>query len=210
MKNKGIFITFEGADGVGKSTQTELLCEYFREKGMSVCLTREPGGTLTGEKVRDILLDPECVMGARTEALLYLAVRAEHVDKVVAPELEKGHIVISDRFSDSTFVYQGVARGLDIKELVAINSFAACAIEPDITFVLDAPVDEISGRIAKRGEADRIEKEGMAFQKQVREGFLQIAEQYPDRIKVLDARKSADEIHKTIRHNIEEKISSLK
>ena len=208
--DRGIFITFEGADGVGKSTQANLLCDYFAARGMKVRLTREPGGTFTGEKVREILLDLKCDMGKRTEALLYLAVRAEHVDKVVMPELENGGVVISDRFSDSTFVYQGVARGLDIKELACINAFASSNIQPDITFLLDAPVEELGGRIAKRGEEDRIEKEGLAFQKLVRSGFLQMAQKYPDRIIVLDAKKSIDEIQETIRNNIEKKISGLK
>ena len=208
--DRGIFITFEGADGVGKSTQANLLCDYFAANNMPVRLTREPGGTFTGEKVREILLDPKCDMGKRTEALLYLAVRAEHVDKVVLPELAKGTVVISDRFSDSTFVYQGVARGMDIKALAEINSFASCNTHPDITFLLDAPVEELGGRIAKRGLEDRIEKEGLAFQKLVREGFLQMAKEYPDRIVVLDAKKSIDEIQETIRNNIEEKISVLK
>lgn len=210
QKQKGLFVTFEGADGVGKTTQSKMLFEYLQNSGYGVLATREPGGTVTGEKVRQILLDPDCEMGKRAETLLYLAVRAEHVDKIVQPALISGKIVISDRFSDSTFVYQGMARGLEQQTLFALNDFAANGLSPDLTFLLDAPVELLKERMEKRSAADRIEKEGLSFQRMVREGFLQLAKIYPQRIIVLDALLDINEMQKIIRNNIEEKIKENK
>ena len=191
-------MTFEGADGVGKTTQITLLAQRLREEGCQVLTTREPGGTTAGERVREILLDPACQMGTRTEALLYLAVRAEHVDRLVAPALSAGKIVICDRFSDSTLVYQGIARGLAMDKLAIIDDFATGSIRPDLTIVLDAPPELLADRMAVRGEADRMEQEGIGFQKTVREGFLALAAKEPGRMFIIDATKSIDEINQAI------------
>ena len=206
QKQKGLFITFEGADGSGKTTQSKMLFDYLRSSGYDVIATREPGGTLAGERIREILLDPVCKMGKRTETYLYLAVRAEHVDEVVQPALDAKKIVISDRFSDSTFVYQGMVRGLEEKTIYTLNDFAAAGIEPDITFLLDAEPEVLQKRMDKRNTADRIEQEGLIFQKKVREGFLQLAQKYPDRIVKLDALREADEIQEEIRNKVKEKF----
>ncbi len=208
-KAKGYFITFEGADGVGKTTQIALLAEHFRKIGRTALTTREPGGTAAGERVREILLDPACDMATSTEALLYLAVRAEHVDKLVLPGLRDGSVVISDRFSDSTLVYQGIARGLPIETLAFINDFAAAGVRPDLTIVLDAPLDEMLNRRAKRGEADRMEKIGAAFQDTVRNGFLSLAAKYPDRMIVVNAAREIDDIQSEIRAIVEKRMPLL-
>ena len=206
QKEKGLFITFEGADGVGKTTQSKQLFSYLEKEGYATLATREPGGTVTGEKIREILLDPECEMGKRTEALLYLAVRAEHVDKIVKPALTAGKIVVSDRFSDSTFVYQGIARGIAREAISPLNAFAADGLLPGTTFLLDAPVELMQQRMNERSEVDRIEKEGIIFQKRVREGFLQLAEKYPQRIVVIDALLSVEDIQAIILKHIDKQI----
>ncbi len=198
-KYPGFFITFEGADGVGKTTQIARLAEYLQQQGQEVVVTREPGGTMTGERVREILLDPGCDMGAHAEALLYLAVRAEHVDKKVLPAMRAGKVVLCDRFSDSTLVYQGIARGLPIDTLAAIDAFSTGGLQPDLTIVLDAPVEELFRRMAGRGEADRMEKLGMAFQDTVREGFLTLAREHPARMVVVNAAREVDDIQSEIR-----------
>jgi len=205
-EKKGFFITFEGADGVGKTTQINLLMDFFQGAGKASFATREPGGTGVGEKVREILLDPEMEMVKRTETLLYLSARAEHVEKIILPKVENGIIVLSDRFSDSTLVYQGIARGLDVDTLIKINDFATNGLLPDLTFLLDAPVEELAKRMQKRGKADRIEQEGLKFQQLVREGFLTLAKKYTERIIVIDALQSVEKMQKSIREVIYSKL----
>lgn len=206
IDKQGFFISFEGADGVGKTTQITLLIEYLKSKKKETFATREPGGTAVGEKVREILLDPSMEMEKRTETLLYLSARAEHVEKIILPKVKDGIIVLSDRFSDSTLVYQGMARGLDVDTLIKINNFATNGLLPDLTFLLDAPVERLAKRMQKRGKADRIEQEGLKFQQLVREGFLQLAKSYLERIVVIDALESIEKIQETIRKSIDDKI----
>lgn len=206
IDKQGFFISFEGADGVGKTTQITLLIEYLKSKKRETFATREPGGTAVGEKVREILLDPSMEMEKRTETLLYLSARAEHVEKIILPKVKDGIIVLSDRFSDSTLVYQGMARGLDVDTLIKINNFATNGLLPDLTFLLDAPVERLAKRMQKRGKADRIEQEGLKFQQLVREGFLQLAKSYLERIVVIDALESIEKIQETIRKSIDDKI----
>lgn len=206
IDKQGFFISFEGADGVGKTTQITLLIEYLKSKKRETFATREPGGTAVGEKVREILLDPSMEMEKRTETLLYLSARAEHVEKIILPKVKDGIIVLSDRFSDSTLVYQGMARGLDVDALIKINNFATNGLLPDLTFLLDAPVERLAKRMQKRGKADRIEQEGLKFQQLVREGFLQLAKSYLERIVVIDALESIEKIQETIRKSIDDKI----
>lgn len=206
IDKQGFFISFEGADGVGKTTQITLLIEYLKSKKRETFATREPGGTAVGEKVREILLDPSMEMEKRTETLLYLSARAEHVEKIILPKVKDGIMVLSDRFSDSTLVYQGMARGLDVDTLIKINNFATNGLLPDLTFLLDAPVERLAKRMQKRGKADRIEQEGLKFQQLVREGFLQLAKRYLERIVVIDALESIEKIQESIRKSIDDKI----
>jgi dTMP kinase len=207
---RGLFITFEGGDGAGKTTQIKLLSEYFLKAGQPALVTREPGGTPVGESVRALLLDPASAMSPRTEALLYFAARAEHAELVIRPALAARSHVICDRFSDSTYVYQGMARGLDKSELSRLNDWAAGGLLPDATFLLDAPPECLSSRRQNRGQPDRMEKEGLAFQRAVRTGFLALAEEDAGRIVVLDALRSVGEIQAIVRFHIESRFSGGK
>ena len=157
-------------------------------------MTREPGGTPAGEAIRTILLSPEMTLGERSELLLYLAARAEHVRMVVRPALSRGAIVLCDRFYDSTLVYQSMVRGLPLETVLQINDFATDGLEPDVTFLFDAEPALLAERIGRRGVQDRMELEGLAFQQKVRQGFLTLASRFPARIVTLDAGKSQDEV----------------
>ena len=187
-------MTVEGPDGAGKTTQLYLLADYLRTQGAEVVMTREPGGTPAGEAIRTILLSPEMTLGERSELLLYLAARAEHVRMVVRPALSRGAIVLCDRFYDSTLVYQSMVRGLPLETVLQINDFATDGLEPDVTFLFDAEPALLAERIGRRGVQDRMELEGLAFQQKVRQGFLTLASRFPARIVTLDAGKSQDEV----------------
>lgn len=187
-------MTVEGPDGAGKTTQLSLLADYLRTQGAEVVMTREPGGTPAGEAIRTILLSPEMTLGERSELLLYLAARAEHVRMVVRPALSRGAIVLCDRFYDSTLVYQSMVRGLPLETVLQINDFATDGLEPDVTFLFDAEPALLAERIGRRGVQDRMELEGLAFQQKVRQGFLTLASRFPARIVTLDAGKSQDEV----------------
>jgi len=192
---KGLFITFEGIEGCGKSTQAKLLKEYFIQEGRSVFLTREPGGPKISEKIREILLSVDNKeMLPQTEVLLYMASRSQHTGEWIIPELEKGNIVISDRYYDSTFAYQGAARKIDGKLIDTIRRYATFGLVPDITFLVDLPENIGLSRIRDE-DADRLEQESMAFHKKVRNGFLNQAEIEPERFAILNGKKSIKEIH---------------
>ncbi len=201
---EGKFITFEGIEGCGKTTQAKLLVQYLEGKGCRVLMTREPGGTQIGEAIREILLSTDFIkMHRSTEVLLYLASRAQHVQEVIIPALAKGEIIICDRFSDSTFVYQCLVRGLDMHTIKSINRFATEKISPHITFVLD--VDPVEGLRRARSrnqknmrEEDRIERESMDFHNRVREGYLKWASEYPKRIFVVPSDREKEEVHEEI------------
>lgn len=182
---KGLFITFEGADSCGKTTQLKLLQDYLHSKNYSVVTTREPGGTIIGEEIRKILLGADVTMAKQTECLLYLAVRAEHVHNIINPALKLGKVVLCDRFVDSTIVYQGIARGLDMSSIELMNSFATDNLTPDLTFLLDLPEPVLQKRWQEKLEKDRIEKEGFDFQKKIKQGFLALAQTNADRIKLV-------------------------
>lgn len=203
---KGIFITFEGADGSGKSTQLKKAANWLKELGYDVVCTREPGGTVNAEKLREVVLDPSLVIGDRTETLLYLASRAEHVRELIKPSLEAGKIVLCDRFSDSTFVYQGIVRGLGIENITSLNDFATGGIEPDFTIVIDGDPLELCKRRKERGEFDRLELEGVEFQVKVREGFLALAEKNPHRLKLVNALASEEEVFSQIKKVISKEL----
>ncbi len=207
---KGKFITFEGPDGTGKTTQIKLAAKALRDMGYEVIESREPGGTKLAEKVRDIVLDPKLPLNNITEILLYLAARSEHTEKILKPALDAGKIVLCDRFGDSTLVYQGLARGLDAEQLdflTKMNDFASCSVRPDLTLLLDGSPEVLLTRRTVRGVKDRYENKGLAFQKKIREGFLALAGKDKKRIKVIDAEKDLDTVHAAV---MEECLSILK
>ncbi|WP_053384731.1 dTMP kinase [Leucobacter celer] len=198
----GLFITFEGGDGAGKSTQAELLGAWLGERGHEVVRTREPGGTRLGAEVRQLLLHGGEAIGdvdPRAEALLYAADRAQHVAKVVRPALERGAIVVQDRYIDSSLAYQGAGRVLDLAEVRGISEWAAGGLWPDLTVLLDLDPDAAAARRRTRGgAADRLEAEAAEFHAAVRGGFLALAQEDPDRYLVLDAAQPADALNAAI------------
>ncbi|MES2961214.1 MAG: dTMP kinase [Pseudomonadota bacterium] len=188
------FITFEGIEGSGKSTQVKKLHAFFLEKNIDAVLTREPGGTFAGEKIREILIDEKIEkLEAKTELFLNFAARLEHVEKLIKPSLAQGKTVISDRFFDSTFAYQGNAFGLDEKLIADVKKMAISDFAPDITFLIDVPVEAAFARIQTRADNNRYEKLGLDFHQKVRDGFLQLAKKNP-RIKVIDGTKNQQEV----------------
>jgi dTMP kinase len=195
---RGVFITFEGVEGCGKSTQATALFERLRGAGVRVRLTREPGGTPVGERCREILLDVgNSGMQAESELFLYLASRAEHVARVIIPGLAAGEVVISDRFGDASVAYQGGGRGLGRETVDALNQVATKGVKPDVTFLMDLDPREGLSRLDRgRGEGarDRIESEVLEFHSRVRETYLRSAEDEPGRFVVIDAGLSRDEI----------------
>lgn len=193
---QGLFITFEGPDGCGKTTQMKLLAEYFKKKGKEVVLTREPGGKGLGEKVREILLNYDGEVSDRCESFLFLADRAQNIDIIVNPAVKEGKIVLCDRHIDSTVAYQGYGRGLNIDRINMLNNLATNEKKPDLTLVFDVDVETSMKRVGK--EKDRMESAGIDFHNRVRKGYLELAKQEPKRIKVLDATKSIEEIHKDV------------
>ncbi len=208
--SRGCFISIEGIEGCGKSTQSALLKEWLEEKGADVLLAREPGGTEISEKIRDILLDPDNTgMDHRTELLLYLASRSQIVQEMLLPALKGGKIVIVDRYSDSTLAYQGYGRGLRMEEILPINSFASRELIPDLTILLDLDPEEGLDRKEKETgrEGDRLEMETLAFHQKVREGFLDIARSNPRRVVVVDSNREILEIQDEIRKIVSEKLS---
>ncbi len=192
---KGLFITFEGIEGCGKSTQAKLLTNYLRENGNDVLLTREPGGPKISEKIREILLSTENIeMIDRTEILLYMASRSQHTGEWIIPALENGSYVISDRYYDSTAAYQGAARKISGNIIDTLTEFATFGLRPDITFLVDLPAENGLARIESEN-ADRLEQESLTFHRDVRNGFLEIAQKEKERFVILDGRKSIEDIH---------------
>ena len=187
MTKKGLFITLEGPDGGGKTTQAQSLARWFELYGREVVLTREPGGTEAAEAIRQIVLDPALPVSAETESLLHLAARADHVDKVIKPALDAGKVVICYRFSDSNLVYQGIMGHMDLAQLRRLNDFATKGLHPDVTILLDGAPEELAKRRQQRGVVDKFELQGLEFQKRLRDGFLFLAKEEPDRIFVVDA-----------------------
>jgi dTMP kinase len=195
---QGKFITLEGIDGAGKSTHLAWLADLFRQRGITVRVTREPGGTGLGEKLRQVLLDPKNPMHAETEAMLMFAARREHVDKVIEPALADGEWVVCDRFTDATFAYQGGGRGVDWPRLTQLEQWTQRGLQPDLTLLFDlAP--EI-GRARARGarRADRFEQELDDFYRRVREAYLRRAREDPSRIRVIDASQSIARIQQQL------------
>ncbi len=197
---KGLFITVEGTDGSGKSTQIKLMKKYIEDKGYQTVFTREPGGTSISEKIREVILDVNNKEMSRTaEMLLYAASRAQHVSEVIKPAVDQGKVVICDRFVDSSYVYQGFGRGIDLKLIELVNQVALEGVQPDITFFFDiSPEIALKRRIESTG-ADRIEQEKMDFHLRVYEGYKKLALLYPDRIKSIDSSRSIGEIAENIK-----------
>lgn len=192
---KGLFITFEGIEGSGKTTQIKRLRNWFAEKGQEAIVTREPGGTPISEAIRGLLLNPDhSAMVSNAELLLYGAARAQHVAELIQPSLERGAMILCDRFADSTVAYQGFARGVDRVVLDRLNAFATGGIEPDITLLFDLPVRSGLQRALRGRAADRIERESIAFHEKVREGYLELAKQHPERIHIVNADQSPDAV----------------
>jgi len=207
---KGPFITVEGVEGCGKSTQIALLKEYLESRGRAVVVTREPGGTPIAESIRGILLDPaNSALSPMAEAFLYAAARAQHVDERIRPALDAGTAVISDRFADSTTAYQGAGRELPPETIQSLHAFATRGTWPDLTFVLDLPVEVGLRRAGHGNELDRIELEPLEFHQRVREGFLQIARKEPARVHVVDGTQSIEAVAAAIRDLVERNLGDL-
>lgn len=194
--SKGLFITFEGADGCGKTTQLMLLAKYLKAQGREVVVTREPGARGLGEKIREILLNYDGEVSSRAEAFMFLADRAQHIDVIVNPAIKSGKIVLCDRHTDSSVAYQGYGRRLDTDEIKRLNSIATNGKKPDMTLIFDIDVETSMARVGDT--KDRMESAGIEFFNRVRNGYLEIAKQEPNRVKVLDASKSIEEIHKNV------------
>ena len=197
---KGLFITFEGIDGCGKTTQINLLNEYLKSKNYNTILTLEPGGSDIGKSLRQILLHHDGFVDDTCELLLYLADRAQHTKTIIEENINKGNVVLCDRYIDSTVAYQGYARGGDIEKINLLNEIATKNLKPDITFLFDIDVQIAQSRVGK--EKDRLEKESFDFHNKVRNGYLKIASKN-ERIKVIDSTKAIDSIFEEVKKHIE-------
>jgi dTMP kinase len=207
-----MFITLEGPEGSGKTTQARLLAAWLRDQGYQVTLTREPGGTDIGDQIRGVLHDPEnSAIDARTEILLYSASRAQHVAQRVRPALAAGEIVVSDRYADSTLAYQGYGRGLDLEALRRITGFATGGLTPDLTLYLDIPAEDgLQRRQLGGGEWNRLDAEALEFHQRVRAGYLELVKQEPERWVVIHADRSVEEVQAEIRDVVQGRLNRVK
>ena len=199
---KGLFITFEGADGCGKTTQLTLLDEYFNKAGRKTLLTREPGAGILGARIREILLNYDGEVSPNCESFLFLADRAQHVEGMIKPALEEGTIVLCDRYTDSTLAYQGYGRELDMERIKYLNNLATGPIKPDLTFVFDVSTEVAQTRVGS--EKDRMESAGIEFHKKVRNGYLEIAKQESKRVKIVDANNSIEKVFEDTKKILDE------
>ncbi len=198
------FISLEGIEGSGKSTQVKRLAEYLRTKGHNVLETAEPGGTRIGGKIRKLLLEPSNHMDPLAELLLYYSSRAQHVREVIYPAIQKKTVVITDRFTDSTVAYQGHARGIDMTVIHALDEIIVPDMKPSLTILLDMDAEEGLRRNRRAQKEDRFELENIEFHNLVRKGFLQIADEEPERVKIVDASSGEDEVSREIIRIVEE------
>ena len=203
-----LFITFEGADGCGKTTQIELVNKYLQEKGYKTLVTREPGAKGLGEKLREILLNYEGEVSPNCESFLFLADRAQHIDCIIKPALKNNTIVLCDRHTDSTIAYQGYGRQLNIQEIKKLNDIAVNGLKPDLTIVFDIDVETSMQRVGKT--KDRMESAGMEFFNRVRNGYLAIAQEEPKRVKVINSADTIENIHTKVVKLVEEVIKANK
>lgn len=205
---KGLFITLEGPDGSGKSTIIKLIGNYLEKRGIDFVMTREPGGTLIGEEIRHIVLDEKNIkMGKETEALLYAASRAQHIHEKIRPSLEEGKLVLCDRFLLSSLAYQGVGRGLGIKEVKAINDFGIKGLNPDLILFFHIDPEVTLKRKFFGDSPDRLEQEGSEFHKKVYGGYMELLELYPENIKLIDATQTIEEVLEESIQKIEELLT---
>jgi dTMP kinase len=195
-QTRGLFITFEGGEGAGKSTLIQKVFETLNEKGLQVFKTREPGGTHLGEKIRDLLLhQKEARIGATSELLLFLASRAQHIEEVLLPHLQQGDVVLCDRFNESSIAYQGVAQGVGFERAVALCDLTCEGLQPDLTFILDLNPEKGMDRIEKMDkEWDRLENLKLSFHQKVREGYHLLSKKEPGRIYLIDASQSKEKV----------------
>ena len=207
MSHHGWFITFEGPDGCGKTTQVKLLAEHLKAQGLDFVLTREPGGTDIGEQIRDVVHDPaNTAMHPRTEVLLYMASRAQHVEQLIRPSLEQGRIVLCDRYADSSLAYQGYGHQLNLESVRQLIAFATAGLKPDLTVYLDIdPQEGLRRRQAARDEGaewNRLDDYELAFHRRVREGYQQLIDQEPERWLIIDASGSLEEVQTAVRREV--------
>ncbi len=204
---RGVLITFEGIEGSGKSTQAQRLVQWLRDVGLAVEFSREPGGTEIGERIRTILLDPACRnMDGWTELFLYLASRSQHVRELVRPALERGRIVVLDRYLDSSVAYQGAGRELGARVVARLNKLATAALKPQLTLLFDLPV--AVGRDRKGNQAlDRLEQERVQFHERVRAGYIKLARRAAGRFRILDGNRPADELEAVVREHVRELLN---
>ncbi|MCX7627604.1 MAG: dTMP kinase [Methylophilaceae bacterium] len=193
---KGKFITLEGVDGAGKSTHIPFIAKLIRSRGVELVLTREPGGTAVGEQLRDLLLREH--MSPETETLVMFAARCEHLKQVICPALERGCWVLSDRFTDASFAYQHGGRGVSQQKIEILEQWVQEGLQPDLTLLFDVPVDVCRARLNESRDPDRFERENQTFFERVRHAYLQRARDFPPRIRVIDANRPLDEIHKEL------------
>ena len=197
---KNFFITLEGGEGVGKSTAMDFIRAYCENKNMACVFTREPGGTKIGESIRDLLLHHRTLtICPQTELLLMFAARAQHLNEVIHPALSAGKTVISDRFTDASFAYQGGGRQMPLSHIQLLTDYVQGGFQPDLTLLLDAPVEIGLARMNQRGEKDRIEEENAAFFNRVRESYLQRAKAFPERFSIIHADQSIDNVQSQIK-----------
>lgn len=208
---EGIFITMEGPDGSGKTTQIDLLKKYLGSRGYDILIAREPGGTAIGEVIREVILNPaNKEMSHMTELLLYAAARAQLVNQVIEPALLDGKAVICDRFVESSAVYQGIGRGLGVDTVYEVNNYALGDVRPKLTIFMDLDAEDGIKRKRKQAELDRMELEDMTFHKRVVEGYRMLAKLYPERIVSIDAMLSIEEIHSQIVKEVEKRFFNSK
>ncbi|WP_377887172.1 dTMP kinase [Alkalihalobacillus sp. R86527] len=199
---RGLFITFEGPDGAGKSTQVHKLSEYLSEKDIPFIHTREPGGTAISDKIRSLILDPEhAEMVDETEVLLYAASRSQHVKEKIIPALKQGYVVLCDRFVDASIAYQGVGLGVSVESIKLINEFATGGLSPDRSYMIDLPVEIGKERMVARNQLDRIEQKGTEYHEKVRQAFLELHDHNQERITLVNGDNQVDEIFHVIKED---------
>lgn len=203
---RGFFLTIEGIEGAGKSTLAEALAQQLRSAGREVIITREPGGTVIGDEIRRLLLESRGAMSNRAELLLFEAARAQHVDEVIVPALDRGAFVICDRFADSSLAYQNGARGIDSATVRSLNGFATAGLMPELTILLDLPVE---AGLARQRSLDRISSEGLAFHESVRAGYLAIAKAEPNRVMVVDGSRDLSAVLDEVRDAVDRALMEV-
>jgi len=200
----GKFITIEGSEGVGKSTNISFISNYLKNKNLTTIETREPGGTKTAEEIRQVLLNTEGeTVPEIAELLLFFAARSFHVENLIKPAIQKGHYVICDRFSDASIAYQGYGRGFNIKDINKIASWVHAKVQPDLTILLDAPAEIGMQRAKKRGAIDRMESEDISFYERVRNGYLTLASEHKERFVIIDATQSLKSVQAEIAFHLD-------